>query len=242
LTFVLFFFVEILGVIFFGMLNSSRGVDMIFIFLAFMSIAEVTNNSAQTPASPTPNMYDLDKECRGFIDPNGNLGSWGQKLSNATQAINKDCFYNSNLFESICPKYQSFSFEKKQQFLSYFWASISQIAGSKYPATLNEGDNKEFVTGACNTLANVKIRKSKSDLVGLMLLPTNNTPKKPGKHCIYEKDPYDIHFQMYCSVSIFANDHCNSKNNHRFDFSHWESIRSGEAQKKARSFPGCEQN
>ncbi|MCC6137614.1 MAG: hypothetical protein IT287_03215 [Bdellovibrionaceae bacterium] len=207
---------------------------VLFLLVSFMSFAELTTPQDSPTTEPQESSkffakYPLAAKCKDFINEDGNLGPWGKELIAAIERVGTDCFYESDVFNDTCPNFKSFSKEKKQQFLAYFWASISHTD----PEYMSKTKDMRCSTQAVHQYPGGETR-------GLMFLEGHqNIRRMRGPHCKGSKEEVvNVGFQMRCSASMFSQMHCNGKKT-AFKRSYWVSLRKGGAQDTAKKFPGC---
>lgn len=216
--------------------------QILYFILSFFCFGEVVN--VPTPASqPSGNnefsfiSRRLNDRCFNFINANGEIGDWGNSLISSIDRVGRDCFYNSNVFNNICPNFNTFSLSKKQKFVVYLWAQISNDEGS--------GDGTQ-----CST--NFERQNINSKNVGLMRLEGDlSFRRRAGRNPTFcgAGDAKDIAFQMQCSASMFSDQHCSSSRSRPLSTStrsYWGTLRpiidAYSNRGGAQIFPGCTSN
>lgn len=78
--------------------------------------------------------------CNKFISEDG-LGEWGRHMVAAAKKIAPRCFYNDNVFDSVCPGYRSMNEERQNAFIALLFASIAEVESDCRPWAQAQGTN-----------------------------------------------------------------------------------------------------
>jgi hypothetical protein len=189
-----------------------------FVKIILLSFLDISSSSAQevgqfspvnlrsTQASQVPGpslsivTYDNQNQapatCDNFINRNGELGAWGQRLIRATKDVNQNCFYERIDFSGVCPNYSRFSQARKEQYIAFLFASIAAFESSCRP--------------------NAQVRGTNDTADGLFQLEYSQRWRanagRNARFCATNRgvNTQDINFQMECAASIFSDHYCRS--------------------------------
>lgn len=78
--------------------------------------------------------------CSNFINKKG-LGPWGVQMISAARTVAPQCFYNRNLFGSLCPKYLSLTTDQKDAMIALAFAAIGESESRCDPNAQAQGVN-----------------------------------------------------------------------------------------------------
>jgi hypothetical protein len=171
--------------------------------------------------------YHFAASCQNFVTPQGRPGPWGEHMLNAFRRVGEDCFYNQADFSRLCPNFQSFSRERKTEFLLFAFASLSMFESSC---------NRRQQTMGVNDTAD-----------GLFQLEYSQSQRRAaGRDSVFcstraPVNSQDLTFQAECTASIFRDGYCSRNNSVGEGSWYWQPLnRITRCSSRAiRNFPGC---
>ena len=152
----------------------------------------------------------FDRRCSTFIGPKG-WGEWGRHLDRAANKVAHRCFYDRNMFGSLCPNYKALSTKDKNAVIALVGASIATVESNCNPHVRAQGTN-DLAVGMfqMENSASVRARAGRDE-----------------QWCRTKQNinAYSPEFQTECSVSIIDDRIC-TLGAYIFDASgYWQKLR-----------------
>lgn len=154
-------------------------------------VATALNNQLQSLDPRNSPNDSWNENCYNFITRSGKIGPWGQGVLNAIRTTgSSQCLYSTWLWQRLCPRFATFSQEKKDHFIAYFMAT------------------KAMDESSCNPNARAKAKNGYG--VGFFMLEESQKLRAGrGRFCAGKPEiTRQIPFQFQCAISQINNVQC----------------------------------
>ncbi len=169
-------------------------------------VGQVTANDGR--GFRLPRAFDV--RCSTFISSEG-LGTWGQKMVSAAQRVAPRCFYESHVFDSLCPGYLRMNQEQKNSFIALVFAGIAQTESNCNPRARARGSN-DIADGMFQLeySASFRRRAGRNQRWCRTGTPTNTQA---------------VEFQSECAVSTIEDTICSNGRSLNSSGGYWQKLR-----------------
>jgi hypothetical protein len=155
-------------------------------------VAPIADDLDKNPTGHTlPKSFD--PRCSIFISKKG-WGEWGRHLDRAANKVAPRCFYERNMFGSICPNYKALSTKDKNAMIALTGAAIGTVESNCNPKVRAQGSN-DVAVGIFQMEGSARARAA-ADRDPRWCRTRDNI------------DAHDPVFQTECSVSIIDDRIC----------------------------------
>ena len=207
------------------------------------------------PITSLPAMNDskvMNDKCKNLIDDKGVVGPWGARLLEAMDTVDRgmdklnttedkgefmrgadfdlpgrSCFYDQIDMTPACPKFNTFSMERKKQVYLFMFAALAQKESSCNPKEQGQG-----VNGLADGLFQLEYSRALRDGSG-----------RPRDYCKTNSsvDSQDLTFQFNCTAATLHMVNCTGGySDINTTKGYWHKLRGNRwVIQKTKTFPGC---
>lgn len=189
------------------------------------------------PQNWVPRRYA--RTCHAFIDPQGNIGAWGNSMLAAIAETQRpDCFFSGqNLPRQLCPKFNQLGPEGQRRFWAWTFGSMAHVESSCRTSAVARGTNGAAVgLFQLEQSANLRLRSGRD----ARMCFTSSNPRQ-WNELSSPRFTRSVHFQSRCTASILVETLCEKNLTLGSPGGYFQKLngRGSLISQMIRSFPGC---